>query len=63
MSSVADIFIELFSIWKEMLFAFLGALPKIVSVFLWILVAIIVLPCVFIAGNIYPKWIEWGEDF
>jgi len=63
MSSFGDLFIELLSIWKEMLSAFFGVLPKVISVFLWILVAMIVLPCVFIAGNIYPKWIEWGENF
>ena len=54
---------ELFNVWKEMLLAFWSVIPKAISVFLWVLSAIIILPCVFIAGNIYPKWVEWGEDF
>lgn len=36
--------------------------PKIISFLLWCLLAILVLPCVFIAGNIYPLWVEWGEE-
>lgn len=54
---------SLFNLFVEMLGAFFAVLPKIISFVLWVLVAIIVLPCVFIAGNIYPKWVEWGEDF
>lgn len=46
-----------------MILAFFGILPKVISVFLWVLSALIVLPSVFIAGTLYPKWIEWGEDF
>ncbi len=53
----------LFSLFGEMIGAFFSVLPKIISFVLWVLVAIIVLPCVFIAGNIYPSWVEWGEDF
>jgi hypothetical protein len=36
---------------------------KAVSVTLWAASAVIVLPCVFVASVIYPKWVEWGEDF
>lgn len=36
---------------------------KIISFILWALVGIIVLPCVFIAGNIFPMWSDWGEEF
>jgi len=53
----------LFSLLGEMIGAFFSVLPKIVSFILWVLVAIIVLPCVFVSGEIYPKWVEWGEDF
>ena len=38
-------------------------LPKIFSFCLWIIAAIFILPCVFVAGNIYPIWEKWGEDF
>lgn len=60
---IEAIFSSVFKLIGEMLAAFFGVLPKIISFCLWVLVAIIVLPCVFIAGNIYPKWVEWGEDF
>ena len=35
--------------------------PRVISFCLWVLSGIIVLPCVFIAGTLYPKWVEWGE--
>jgi hypothetical protein len=36
---------------------------KAIHFVLWVLLGIVVLPCVFIAGNIFPKWSEWGEEF
>jgi len=54
------------SLWDlvvEMMGALLTVLPKIISFILWVLVALIVLPSVFIAGNVYEKWVEWGESF
>jgi hypothetical protein len=53
----------LFHLFGEMLSALFSVLPKIISFLLWVIVAVIVLPCVFVAGNIYPAWVEWGEDF
>jgi hypothetical protein len=52
-----------FGLIKEMLEVGLAFLPKFISFFLWIISAILILPCVFIASNIYPKWTKWGEDF
>lgn len=37
--------------------------PKIISFILWVFAAAFILPCVFIAGVIYPLWEKWGEDF
>ena len=48
---------------KEMWEAFIGVAPKAISFFFWILAAVFILPCVFVAGTIYPKWEKWGEDF
>jgi len=39
------------------------AIFKACAVTLWALCGIILLPCVFIAGTIFPVWVEWGEDF
>jgi hypothetical protein len=36
---------------------------KVIHVTLWAASAVIILPCVFVAGTIFPKWVEWGEDF
>ena len=54
---------HVFNTFKEMFLAFLGVLPKAISLFLWVISAVFILPCVFVAGHIYPKWVEWGEDF
>lgn len=54
---------EIFKLIGEMIGAFFSVLPKAFSFVLWILVAIFVLPCVFVAGHIYPLWVEWGENF
>ncbi len=36
---------------------------KLVLFFCWILLAILVLPCVFVAQVLYPVWEKWGEKF
>jgi len=60
---IATIFGSLFSLLGEAFGALIGVIPKIVSFLLWVLVAIIVLPCVWVAGSIYPLWEKWGEGF
>jgi hypothetical protein len=60
---IGDLFSGLFAVWAEMWGAFIGIAPKVFKFVIWILCGIIILPCVFIAGNIYPKWAEWGEKF
>ena len=63
----SNVFIELiesfFKLIFEMLGAFFSVLPKVISFILWIIVAIVILPCVFVAGNLYEPWIKWGEKF
>jgi len=36
---------------------------KILRLVLWLLVGLVILPCVFVAGVLYPVWQEWGEGF
>ncbi|MEK7646589.1 MAG: hypothetical protein AAB381_02745 [Patescibacteria group bacterium] len=36
---------------------------KIFNFTLWLLLAVIILPCVFVANHWYPKWSEWSEEF
>ncbi|MEK7641586.1 MAG: hypothetical protein AAB365_01170 [Patescibacteria group bacterium] len=61
--TISELFSALWEVWKEMFSALFGFLPKILGFILWALLGVIVLPCMFIAGTIYPKWVEWGEDF
>ena len=39
----------------------LSMLPKAVLFLIWVACAFLILPCVFIAGTLYPAWSEWGE--
>ncbi len=41
----------------------LAVLPKAFMFVLWVACAFIILPCVFVAGTIYPAWADWGEGF
>lgn len=36
---------------------------KIVHFSLWVIGAVFILPCVFIATTMYPKWEKWGGEF
>ena len=58
---IKEIFTGLWTVWKEMYGAFAELFPKVVYFIFWVLSGILILPCVFVAGNIYPKWVEWGE--
>lgn len=52
----------LWAVWKEMFGVLMEILPKVISFALWVLCGFIILPCMFVAGELSPKWIEWGED-
>lgn len=60
---IAEIVGSLWEVWKEMFSLLISIIPKVVSFFFWVICGIIILPCVFISGNLYPKWVEWGEKF
>lgn len=62
-SLIEEIFSAIFSLLGEMFGALIAVLPKVIKFVVWVLLAIVVLPCVFVAGNIYPWWVEWGEEF
>ena len=55
-SEVSEILREILSwVWK--------VASKVTLFAIWALLALIILPCVFVAGHIYPLWQEWGEEF
>ncbi len=59
MEIIEQVFVSIFNLFVEMI----GALPKIIKFIVWVLLAVIVLPCVWVAGTVYPWWSEWGEEF
>lgn len=61
MEMVEQLATTLWDVWSEMWSKLIEVLPRAILFILWILVAIIVLPCVFVSGVIYPKWVDWGE--
>lgn len=58
-----EVFETIFKFTWEVIVALVSVIPRILSFILWCLAGVIVLPCVFVAGTIYPKWTEWGENF
>ncbi len=62
-SILGDIFSELLKVWSEIFDHITDIAPKVFHFTLWAVSAIIILPAVFIAGTLYPLWVEWGEDF
>lgn len=41
----------------------MGVILKIISFILWALAGVVVLPCVYISGVLFPLWEKWGEKF
>ncbi len=59
----SNVITEIFEVIGAMLSEIWKVLPGILSFILWVAAAFIILPAVFIAGTLYPAWVEWGEDF
>ncbi len=53
----------IFEAWMALLGALFELLGKILHFGLWAVSGALILPCVFVAGNLYPKWEKWGEKF
>ncbi len=54
---------EIFELLKEAITGIFAVVSKITLFLIWALLALIILPCVFVAGHIFPLWQEWGEEF
>ena len=63
---MGEIFTEilggLWGVWKAMFSDLIAFLPRVFSFVMWVLLAVLVLPCVFVAYHIYPIWTDWGEN-
>jgi hypothetical protein len=62
MELASSMFKELLNVWKAMFEVLAEIVPKAFKFLIWVLLGIIILPCVYIAGNWFPKWTDWGED-
>lgn len=45
----------------ELLSQTFGFSIKFLNVLFWAIAGALILPCVFVAGNIYPMWEKWAE--
>lgn len=63
METVSGMASDLLGAWKEMWKAAWPMFKTALSFCLWVITAIIILPCVFISGTIYPLWEDWGKKF
>lgn len=61
--AIVDLFKGLWGVWTEMFSAVFEVLPKLLRFLVWALCGVLILPCVYVAGNLFPKWTEWGEEF
>jgi len=58
---IGELFTGLWEVWKEMLAALMEVLPSAFMFVLWVVCGILILPCVFVAGTLFPMWADWGE--
>ncbi len=63
MEEFENAFVGIMKLVGELLMSVLSVIPTVLKFVFWVLLAIFVLPCVWVAGTIYPLWVEWGEDF
>ena len=60
---IVEVFSTLWELTTEILSGVWSVVSKGLLFLLWASLALIILPCVFVAGHIYPVWSEWGEEF
>jgi hypothetical protein len=36
---------------------------KILKFVVWVVSGVFILPCMFVASVLYPKWEKWGDEF
>jgi len=52
---------DLWGVWTEMFGHVKELAPKAFHLIVWILLGILILPCVYVSAIFYPMWTEWGE--
>ena len=61
-SIFSELFDGLIGVIGSILEAVIETAPKVLSFVLWALCAVLILPCVFVAGTFYERWVKWGEE-
>ena len=61
MESVGELLKGIWGVWSEIFGHIAEFVPKMVIFTLWFVCGLIILPCVFVAGTLFPKWSDWGE--
>lgn len=57
-----EVISEIVSSVIELIQETMGLSIKFVNVLFWAIAGALILPCVFIAGNVYPMWEKWAEN-
>lgn len=57
---------EIFSHTLELAGIAIGAIfengAKLFQFLCWVIAGVVIVPCLFISGTIYPMWEKWGEN-
>ncbi len=61
MDAILELLKSFWALTAGLIGSLLALIPKAVILSLWVACGIIVLPCVYVAGILYPKWVDWGE--
>lgn len=67
LSAIGTMFAEtgkvIFEAWIELLGFLFVIFGKLLHFGIWAIAGALILPCVFVAGTLYPKWEKWGDNF
>lgn len=61
MEAILGLLKDLWGVWTEMFVVIRDFVFQILMFILWAICGLIILPCVYVSGNLFPKWSEWGE--
>lgn len=57
-----EVISEIVDAMIELIQESIGFSIRFLNVLFWAIAGAFILPCVFIAGNVYPKWEKWAEN-
>ena len=60
---ITEIGTVLKGILKEIWSFLAEMIPRAIKFLIWLFAGMIILPCMYVAGHLYPKWMDWGDNF